>query len=82
MKTMQLTLIRFGVGLAFLFQATIAHAAIKTQYVEYTHGNTPLRGYLAYEDKVSGKRPGVLLVHYRGGLQGDTLKDTEMIART
>ncbi len=40
-----------------------------------------VKGYLAYDDSISGKRPGVLLVHYRGGLQGDTLKDTEMIAK-
>ena len=58
-----------------------AHAAIKTQYVEYMHGSTPLKGYLAYDDAASGKRPAVLLVHYRGGLQGSTLEDAQMIAR-
>lgn len=58
-----------------------AHAAIKTQYVEYMHGSTPLKGYLAYDDATSGKRPAVLLLHYRGGLQGSTLEDAQMIAR-
>jgi hypothetical protein len=67
-------------ALAMVLQAGIAHAAIKTQYVEYKDGNTPLKGYLAYDDSKTGKRPGVLLVHYRGGLQGETLKDAEMIA--
>ena len=66
---------------AFALQASIAHAAIKTQYVDYTHGSTPLKGYLAYDDSVSGRRPGVLLVHYRGGLAEATLKNAEMIAR-
>jgi dienelactone hydrolase len=65
---------------ATLCQAGFAQAAIKTQYVDYKDGNTPLKGYLAYDDSKSGKRPGVLLVHYRGGLQGETLKDAEMIA--
>ena len=65
---------------ATLFQASFAQAAIRTQYVDYKDGNTPLKGYLAYDDSRSGKRPGVLLVHYRGGLQGETLKDAEMIA--
>ena len=67
-------------ALAMVLQAGFADAAIKTQYVDYKDGNTPLRGYLAYDDSKTGKRPGVLLVHYRGGLQGETLKDAEMIA--
>ena len=67
--------------LAFMLQASFAHAAIKTQYVDYMDGNTPLSGYLAYDDALSGKRPGVLLVHYRGGLQADTLTDAQMIAK-
>jgi len=65
---------------ATVLQAGTAVAAIKTQYIDYKDGNTPLKGYLAYDDSRSGKRPGVLLVHYRGGLQGETLKDAEMIA--
>jgi dienelactone hydrolase len=63
-----------------LLPAAFAQAAIKTQYVDYKDGNTALKGYLAYDDSKAGKRPGVLLVHYRGGLQGETLKDAEMIA--
>ena len=65
---------------ALAFQATFAHAAIKTEYVDYMDGATPLKGYLAYDDSIQGKRPGVLLVHYRGGLQGETLEDARMIA--
>jgi dienelactone hydrolase len=61
--------------------ADSAQAAIKTQYVDYMHGSTPLKGYLAYDDAISGKRPAVLLLHYRGGLQGSTLEDAQMIAR-
>ena len=68
-------------AIAFALQAGFAHAAIKTQYVDYMDGNTPLSGYLAYDDALTGKRPGVLLVHYRGGLQGETLRDAEMIAK-
>ena len=63
-----------------LIQAPLAQAAIKTQYVDYKDGNTQLSGYLAYDDQAAGKRPGVLLVHYRGGLQGETLSDARMIA--
>ena len=73
--------VAFAVVLALAVQAGFAQAAIRTQWVDYKHGNTALRGYLAYDDGVMGKRPGVLLVHYRGGLQGETLRDAEMIAK-
>jgi dienelactone hydrolase len=66
--------------LALLIQTGMADAAIKTQYVDYKDGDKSLKGYLAYDDSKTGKRPGVLLVHYRGGLQGETLRDAEMIA--
>ena len=81
MKTLRAISIMFGAALTFALQAGIAQAAIKTQYVDYTHGNTPLKGYLAYDDSSSGKRPGVLLVHYRGGLSETTLEDAQMIAK-
>ena len=81
MKTLRAISVVFGVALAFALQAGLAQAAIKTQYVDYKHGNTPLKGYLAYDDSVSGKRAGVILVHYRGGLSQTTLKDAEMIAK-
>jgi dienelactone hydrolase len=35
---------------------------MKTQTVEYQDGKVALLGYLAYDDKVSGKRPGVLVM--------------------
>ena len=65
---------------AFILQAGGANAAIRTQYVDYKDGDTQLSGYLAYDDARTGRRPGVLLVHYRGGLQGGTLEEAQMIA--
>ena len=38
-------------------------AAVKTKTVTYQEGDTKLVGYLAYDDKFKGKRPGVLVVH-------------------
>jgi dienelactone hydrolase len=70
-----------GAVLALVLSASSADAAIRTQYIEYVHGSTPLKGYLAYDDAVSGRRPGVLLLHYRGGLQGSTLENAQMVAR-
>ncbi len=63
-----------------MFRRAGAQSAVKTQYVDYRDGDTPLSGYLAYDDSLTGKRPGVLLVHYRGGLQDETLRDAQMIA--
>lgn len=67
-------------GWLALGQTPFAQAAIKTQYVDYKNGDTALSGYLAYDDQTTGRRPGVLLVHYRGGLQAETLRDAQMIA--
>jgi len=40
-----------------------ARAEMKTEVVEYRHGDVVLEGYLAYDDSFQGKRPGVLVVH-------------------
>ena len=45
-----------------------SRAAIHTEAVEYKQGDTTLEGYLAYDDSISGKRPGVLVVHQWLGL--------------
>ena len=67
------------VGLAVAAQA--ARAEIKTQWIDYKQGDTALRGYLAYDDAIKGKRPGVLLVHRRDGMTPLTLQNAEMVAR-
>ena len=78
MRSMSIAL---GAVLAVTLHAVSAAAAVRTEYVEYMHGSTALKGYLAYDDAQSGRRPGVLLLHYRGGLQGSTLENAQMIAR-
>ncbi|HEY2328282.1 MAG TPA: dienelactone hydrolase family protein [Verrucomicrobiae bacterium] len=50
-----------------LFSAA-ARAAIHTETVEYKQGDATLEGFVAYDDSVSGKRPGVLVVHQWLGL--------------
>lgn len=40
-----------------------AAAAVRTKEIDYRQGDTPLQGYLAWDDAVKGKRPGVLVVH-------------------
>ncbi|HEX3856549.1 MAG TPA: dienelactone hydrolase family protein [Verrucomicrobiae bacterium] len=43
-------------------------AAIHTETVDYKQGDTTLEGFLAYNDSISGKRPGILVVHQWFGL--------------
>ncbi|MBI2871457.1 MAG: DUF167 domain-containing protein [Candidatus Omnitrophica bacterium] len=52
----------------FLFYPGTGQAAIRTEAVPYTHGDVELEGYLAYDDALQGKRPGVLVVHEWKGL--------------
>ena len=66
---------------AVILQGTPAQAAIKTQYVEYMHGTTPLKGYLAYDENVKGKRPGVLVVHEWWGHNEFARKRARMLAK-
>ena len=65
--------------LACLF-AGAARAEIKTQWIDYKQGDTALQGYLAYDDSLSGKRPGVLLLHRRDGMSDLTLENAKMYA--
>jgi dienelactone hydrolase len=58
-----------------------ARAEIKTQWVDYQQGGTALQGYLAYDDSLTGKRPGVLLLHRRDGMSDLTLENAQMYAR-
>lgn len=39
------------------------HAALKTQEVDYHHGDLTLQGYFAWDTSFKGKRPAVLVVH-------------------
>src|SRR3981189_2881317 len=65
----------------FALAAGPARAEMKTQWVEYSHGDTKLKAYMAYDDKVTGKRPAVLMIHAREGMTPKTLQLTEMWAK-
>ncbi len=55
-------------------------AAVKTETVEYKDGDTSLTGYLAYDDAVDGKRPGIIVVHEWWGLNDYARERAEMLA--
>jgi len=64
-----------------LLTAINAQAALRTEVVEYKHGDIVLEGYLAYDDGVKGKRPGVIVVHEWWGLNPYARMRTEQLAR-
>jgi dienelactone hydrolase len=54
---------RVLLAVSMLAIATTAFAEIKTRQVDYSQGGTVLQGFVAWDDAVTGKRPGVLVVH-------------------
>jgi dienelactone hydrolase len=54
--------------------------ALKKEKVNYKHGSTLLEGYLAYDDTIQGKRPGVLVVHCFRGLRDFVKERAEQLA--
>jgi dienelactone hydrolase len=71
-------LILTGLALAC---AGAVRAAIHTQIVEYKQGDTTLEGFVAYDDAIKGKRPGVLVVHQWLGLTDYEKKRAEMLTQ-
>jgi len=57
---------------AFAFAAGPAGAETKKEWVEYTHGDMKLKAYMAYDDKVTGKRPAIFMIHDREGMTEHT----------
>jgi dienelactone hydrolase len=56
------------------------YAAVKGEEVQYKDGGVVMKGYLAYDDAVKGKRPGVLVVHEWWGHNDYTRKRAHMLA--
>lgn len=72
---------RYAVLLMLLPCVPASALALHTETVEYRHGGTVLEGYLAYDDTVEGKRPGVLVVHEWWGLNDYVRGRAEQLAR-
>src|SRR5260370_34563356 len=54
---------------------------MKTESIEYKDGDVTLRGFLAYDEAHSGRRPGVLVMPGGFGLGGNAKGRAEMLAR-
>jgi dienelactone hydrolase len=71
----------FLAALMVLGMATASYGEIVTQAVPDKQDNTDLEGFLAYDDTVKGKRPGVLVVHEWWGLNDFAKKTAERLAK-
>jgi dienelactone hydrolase len=67
----------FGLGLLL---ALPTHAAVKGEEIEYSADGVTLKGYIAYDDSISGKRPGVLVVHEWWGHNAYARKRADTLA--
>ncbi|MGD8592342.1 MAG: dienelactone hydrolase family protein [Gammaproteobacteria bacterium] len=56
-------------------------AAVKGEEIQYNNGDTVMKGYLAYDDGISGKRPGILVVHEWWGHNEYARKRARMLAK-
>ncbi|HVY68485.1 MAG TPA: dienelactone hydrolase family protein [Verrucomicrobiae bacterium] len=72
---------RLALALAALVITMNARAEIKTETVEYTQDGATYEGFLAYDNAVQGKRPGVLIAHQWKGLGANEKKRAEMLAQ-
>ena len=55
-------------------------AAIRGEEISYRVSGKPFTGYLAYDDAIKGKRPGVLVVHEWWGYNAYARRRAEMLA--
>ena len=67
--------------LVAVLHAGAARAEIRTQPLDYRHGDVQLSGYLAWDDARQGRRPAILMVHDRSGLNEKALQDARMLAQ-
>ncbi len=64
----------------FLFATTTANAKVVGEEITYKDGGTNLKGYIAYDDAIKGKRPGILVVHEWWGNNDYSRRRADMLA--
>lgn len=58
-----------------------ADASVVTKAVDYQADGKEMKGYLAYDDSIKGRRPGVLVVHEWWGLNDYARQRARMLAK-
>lgn len=67
-------------AVVLLFAAAVSRAEIKGEEVHYSSDGVTMKGYLAYDDGLKGKRPGILVVHEWWGHNEYARKRARMLA--
>ena len=67
--------------LAVIMITGTANAKVVTRAIDYLHGDVKLQGFLAFDDTITGKMPGVLIVHEWWGLNNYARGRAEELAR-
>ena len=58
-----------------------AQAELQHETINYQDGDTPLQGYLVWDDSYSGKRPGIMVVHEWWGLNDYARERADKLAK-
>lgn len=76
-KMIKLTLLFTGI----ICMAMSVRAEIRSEFVDYEIAGQSFQGYLTYDDSISGKRPGVLVVHEWWGHNAFARKRADKLAK-
>lgn len=68
------------ISLLGLACSAVSQAAVQGKEISYKANGTTLKGYIAYDDAIKGKRPGVLVVHEWWGQNEYARKRARMLA--
>lgn len=66
--------------LALLVTVTATQAEIETRLVDYEAGGKKMQGFVAWDNTITGKRPGILVVHEWWGLNDYTRGRAKQLA--
>ena len=58
-----------------------ANAAIKEEAVTYTDGEATMKGFVVYDDAITAKRPGIVMVHEWWGITPHIHKEAQKFAQ-
>ncbi len=67
--------------LVLLCGISTAQATVKTEVIEYNVAGVTMKGYMAFDDAIKAKRPGVLVVHEWWGHDEYVQKRARMLAK-
>jgi dienelactone hydrolase len=72
---------KVSLSCALLLTASLAQAALQSKTLTYKDGKDVLEGYYVYDDAVSGKRPGIVVIHDWMGITDITRQRADELAR-